>query len=129
MLRVGRAVLRQRPRQRRALLLEVVLRFLVIEFDQDVAGVHPIAKVVQDAADDPVGLRRDGDFVHGGQGADHFNRTDHGLLADGFDLDGLGRVVATASLGAVDLGATGGCEPHQKKDGRRRWLTRVTHKQ
>ena len=37
--------------------------------------------------------------------------------------------LATASLGAVDLGAAGSCEPHQEKDGRRRCLTRVTHKQ
>jgi len=104
MLRVGRAVLSERTRQRRALLIQVVLRLFAVELDQHVTGVHAIAEIVKDAADDPVGFRRDGDLVDRGQGADHFNRTDHGLFAHGFDLHRLGGVVAAASLGTLAFG-------------------------
>ena len=48
-LRVGRAVLRQRPRERRLLLLERVLLFLAVELDEDLPGLHAIAEVRQDA--------------------------------------------------------------------------------
>ena len=61
----GRAVASQRPRQRGALLIEVVLKLLAIELDEDLARGDPVAEVGQNPADDAFGLRRHGDFVLG----------------------------------------------------------------
>ena len=74
MLRIGRTVLRERPRQRRLLLLEAVLRLLVVELNQDLSRFDAIAEVSEDAADRAVRLRRDDDLVDGGQCTDDVNR-------------------------------------------------------
>ena len=52
----SRAVTRQRPGQRGALLIEVVLELLAIELDQDLPCRDPIAEVGEYAADDALGL-------------------------------------------------------------------------
>ena len=103
-LGIRRAVLSQRATQRRALLLEVVLGLLAVEFDEHIAGTHSISKVVMDPVDNAIGLRRDRDVVDGRESSDDFERTRHGLFAHGLDLHGLGRIVAPASLRALGLG-------------------------
>ena len=47
-LRIGRAVLRQRARQRGLLLFEAVLLLLAVELDQDLPGFDTIAEVRED---------------------------------------------------------------------------------
>ena len=53
LLGVGRAVLRERPGQRRLLLLVGVLLLLVVELDQHLARLHAIAEVGEDGATVP----------------------------------------------------------------------------
>jgi hypothetical protein len=127
-LRVRRSVLRERASQRRALLLEVVLGLLAVEFDEHVSGSHPIPEVVMNLTDNAIGLRRDRHVVDGRESADDFERTGHSLFAHHLDLHGLGRIVASASLRALGLGTGRGCQRTYKEDGRRR-RTPVTQKQ
>ena len=57
MLRIGGAVLREGPRQRRFLLIEDVLLFLVVELDERLPRRHPIAEIRKDPADLSLGFR------------------------------------------------------------------------
>ena len=75
MARLGRAVFRQRARQRGLLVLEVVFELLAIELDERLAGLHVIAKVHEHAADGAFGLRGNRDLVFGGERADDLDGT------------------------------------------------------
>ena len=72
-LRIGGAVLRERARQRRLLLIEAVLLLLAIELNERLAGRDAIAEVGEDPADLAVGFRRNRHLIDGGQRADDFD--------------------------------------------------------
>ena len=101
MLRIGRAILRQRPRERRLLLVVACTAASRVELDEHLAGPHPVAQVREDRADLPVGFRRDRDLIDGGEGADDVHRSFDRVAADLFDahrsggeLLGTGRAVS-----------------------------------
>ena len=116
MLGVGRAQLRQRALERRFLLVEIVLLFLVIDLDERLSGGHPIAEIGQDPAHLPVGFRRNGDLVHRGERADHFHGPADRFLADDLDLDGLGGSLPAARLGAFSFCASCRGQRYQRDD-------------
>ncbi len=97
-LRIGRAVLCERPRQRCLLLVEAVLLLLVIELDQDLPCFDAIAEVGEDAADRAVRLRRDDHLIDGGQRPDDVHRSADRILLDDGGGDGLCRAFACCWL-------------------------------
>ena len=108
MLRVGSAVLRERPGQRRLLLLVGVALLLVVELDEHLAGAHLVAQVGVNLLDLAVGLGRDGHLVDRREGADHVDGAgDGGLLDDGYG-DRLRLAVTVTGLGRVGFPAAGG---------------------
>ncbi len=113
-LRIGRAVLRQRPRQRRLLLFEAVLLLLVVELDQDLAGFDTIAKVREDRPHAAVGFRRNDDLVHCSQSTDDVDRAADGILLNGSDGHFFRRVLAIAGLGGLCLRTT--CRDERSAD-------------
>ena len=119
-LRIGGAVLRERFRERRLLLLEVVLRLLAIELDQDLSRFHAIPKVREQPADPSFGFGGDRHLVDGGQGADDFDGAVNRLLPDRLHFHGLD-LVACVSLGALRLRASGArcADAERQHEGRR----------
>ena len=103
--RVGRAVLRERPGQRRLLLLVGVALLLVVELDQHLAGAHPVAQVGGDLLDLAVGLGRHGHLVDGRERADHVDGAGDGGLLDDGDGDGLRLAVTVTGLSRIGLPA------------------------
>ena len=84
--RLRRAVLRERPRVGRLLLVEGVLQLLAIDLDQRLAGLDRIAEIREHAADDAFGLRGNRDLVFGGERADDFDGAVERLLPDRLGL-------------------------------------------
>ena len=82
MVRIGRAVLRQRPGVGRLLLLERVLLFFVVEADEDLPGLDPVAEVREHLLDPSVGLGGNRDLIHGRQGSYDVDRAPDGILVD-----------------------------------------------
>ena len=107
MLRVGGAVLRERARQRRLLLIEVVLLFFVVQLNECLARRHAIAEVREDAADLALGFGRHGDLIDGRQGPNDFDGAADRFLADLLDLDRLDRGIASARLRRFGFRAAG----------------------
>ena len=108
MFGVGSAVLRERPGQRRLLLLVGVALLLVVELDEHLAGAHLVAQVGVNLLDLAVGLGRDGHLVDGREGADHVDGAGDGGLLDHGDGDGLRLAVAVAGLGRIGFPTAAG---------------------
>ena len=99
MLRIGRAVLRER----RAPAPPAAARRCTAasrrsSWISDLAGRHAIAEVGEDPADLAVGLRRDRDLIDGRERADHVDRALHRIVADFLDLNRLRRRLLGACL-------------------------------
>ena len=112
----GGAVLRERARERRLLLIEAVLPLLAIELDERLAGLHAIAEVGEDAADLAVGFRRHRHLVDGRERADDFDGPVDRFLANRLDLDGLRGRIAAARLRRLRFRACGARERQGHKD-------------
>ena len=108
MLWIGRAVLRERARERRLLLLRRVLLPLVVEPDEHLPGLHTIAEIGQDGAHRAVCFRRYRDLVDGCEGADHVNRPANRIALHGHDRHLFGLAIGRSGLGRVGFRATGG---------------------
>jgi len=108
MLRIGGAELRQRARERGALLLDGVLKLLAIELEKRLTRVDAVAEVRAQLADASFGLRRDRHFIDCREGADDVNRPMERLFAHALDLHRLGGIVAAARLGGLGFRARGG---------------------
>ena len=117
MLRVGRAVLRERAGERRLLLLVGVLLLLVVELDQHLAGRHAIAEIGEDGAHGAFGFGRNRHLVHGGQGADDVHRSANGVLDDEGRGDGLGVAVSSLGIARLQPSACGGDERQRHEAG------------
>ena len=116
MIRVGRAVLRERAGQRGLLLFVGVLLLLAIELDQHLAGLHSIAEVREDLAHRAVRFRGNGDLVHRGQRADDVHGTADAVFRDDGRGDALGRAFARLGVGGVGSPAAGGAGSHGKDE-------------
>jgi phosphatidylserine decarboxylase len=79
MLGIFGAVLRERACQRGLLLLKRVLLTFVVDLDEDLPRLHPIAEVGQDGAHRAFGFRRHRHLVHGSQGTNHVDRSTNGV--------------------------------------------------
>jgi hypothetical protein len=111
---VGGTVLGERPRMGRALLVEVVLKFLAIEFDKRLSRNDAIAKVGSYATNDAVHLRRDCDLVLRRQRTYDVEAASYRFLSDRFGFDGLARLFRLASLFRARVRASG--DPWQSAD-------------
>ena len=106
-LRIRRAVLSERPRERGLLLLIRILLLLVIDLDQDLSRFDAISEIGKDGADCAIGLGRNCDLIHGGQRPDDVHRSADGVLDDRGGRDRFGHAIAGLGVGRLRLAATG----------------------
>ena len=86
MLGIGGTILRQRARQRRLLLIEVVLLLFAVQLDERLAGRDAIAKVGENSADLSLGLGGHRDLIDGRQRPDDFDGAPDGFFPNGLDF-------------------------------------------
>jgi hypothetical protein len=118
MLRIGRAVLRERAGERGLLLVGTVLLLLAVESDDRFTRLHAIAEVGQDAADFAIGFRRDRHLIDGREGPDDVDAATHRFLLHRLDAHAFGRGVAPARLRRFGFRAGPGCERAHDCSGR-----------
>jgi hypothetical protein len=104
-LRIGGAVLRQRARQRRLLLVEVVLLLLAIDLNQRLSSDDAVAEVRQNPAYLAVGLRRDRHLIDRGERAHELHCAFDFFEPHGFERHRLGCRVTAARLRGFGFGA------------------------
>src|SRR5215207_5046583 len=103
MLGVRGAVLRERPGQRRLLLLVGIALLLVVELDEHLAGAYPVPEVGVDLLHLAVGLGRDRHLIDRRERADDVDRAWYRGLLDNGDGDGPRLAVAFVGLGSFGL--------------------------
>ena len=112
--RLGRAVPRAGLRERGALRLDTVLRFLLIELDEHLALVHAIAQIAPQRRHPPRDLCAHDHFLSGGQRADDVHRATNIAHLGGLDADLAQSLLPGRRHAALFRAACGGYEGEEK---------------
>src|SRR5262245_29193956 len=100
---------------RRALLVEVVLELLAIEFDERLSRRDAVTEIGANTANHAIDFRRHRDLVLGGQRTNHVEGASKRLLTNRFSLDGFGGLLLPAVLFRARV-CTSGDNPRQSPD-------------